>query len=121
LLLDLFEKITDSEPRNSKSWRIHIDGSLALVNLRGLKRFQDPDELRVLVRLSTNYLISCVASASPVPDELIAIRTYAGTHLNVQDPKWRLSDLMVLYANLLSDIRRGILSDNECIERRMDL
>jgi hypothetical protein len=121
LLLDLFEKITDSEPRNSKSWRIHIDGSLALVNLRGLERFQGPDELRVLVRLSTNYLISCVASASPVPDELIAIRTYAGKHLNVQDPKWRLSDLMVLYANLLSDIRRGILSDNECIERRMDL
>lgn len=117
LLLDLFEKITDSRPQNNKSWKSHVDGALALVNVRGLEKFQDPTEFRVLVRLSTNYLISCVASASPVPDELIAIRTYAGKHLEVQDPKWRLSDLMILYANLLSDIRRSSLSDNECIVR----
>ncbi|KAG0649766.1 hypothetical protein D0Z07_3574 [Hyphodiscus hymeniophilus] len=101
LLLDLFEKITDSKARN--------------------QRFQDPAEFRVLVRLTTNYLISCVASSSPVPEQLIAIRTYLGEHLDIQDPKWRLSDLMVLYADLLSDIRRGILSDRECIARCEEL
>jgi hypothetical protein len=121
LLLDLFEKITDSEPRDNKSWRSHIDGALALVNLRGLHKFQDPAEFRVLVRLSTNYLISCVASSSPVPDELVAIRAYAGKHLNVQDPKWRLSDLMVSYANLRSDIRKDILSYDECIRMSTEL
>ena len=121
LLLDLFEKITDSEPQTNKSWRSHMDGALALVNLRGLERFKDPSEFRVLVRLSTNYLISCVASGSAVPEDLIAIRAYAGKHLNVQDPKWRLSDLMVLYANLRSSSQKGILSYDECIAVSVEL
>jgi hypothetical protein len=121
LLLDLFEKITYSEPQKSKSWRSHIDGALALVYLRGLERFQDPSEFRVLVRLSTNYLISCVVSGSPVPGELIAIRAYAGKHVNVQDPKWRLSDLMVVYANLRSDSQKGTLYHDECIGISMEL
>jgi hypothetical protein len=121
LLLDLFEKITDSKPRNNKHWKSHVDGALALVSLRGLERFQNPVEFRVLVRLSTNYLISCVASATQVPDELIAIRTDVGKYLDVQDPKWRLSDLMVLYAGLLSDNRRGILSVYECTVRCTNL
>jgi hypothetical protein len=56
-----------------------------------------------------------------VPDELIAIRAYVGKHLNVQDPRWRLSDLMVEYANLRSEIRRGILSNDECIGASMEL
>ena len=73
LLLDLFEKITNSEPRNKNLWRSHVDGALALVNLRGLERFQDPVEFQVLERLSTNYLVSCVASGSSVPNELITI------------------------------------------------
>ena len=121
LLLDLFEKITDCEPQKSKSWRSHIDGALALVNLRGLQRFQDPSEFRVLVRLSTNHLISCVVSGSPVPKELIAIRVYAGKYVDVQDPKWRLSDLMVVYANIRSDRQKGTLHHDECIRMSMKL
>jgi len=113
LLLDLFEKITHNEPRNNKSWTSHVNGALGLVRLRGLEQFQDPSEFSVRVRLSGFSLISCVASGSPVPDELIAIRAYVGKHLNVQDPRWRLSDLMVEYANLRSEIRRGILSNDE--------
>ena len=121
LLLDLFEKITNGKPRNNRSWKSHVDGALSLVIHRGLERFQDPAELRILFRLSTNYIISCVASSSPVPDELIAIRKYVGNHLDVKHPKWRLSELMVFYANLLSDIRKGVLPENECIARCEEL
>ena len=34
LLLDLFEKITNSNPRSISSWMSHINGALALVELR---------------------------------------------------------------------------------------
>lgn len=115
LILDLFEKITNSEPQYDKAWTGHVHGALALVRLRGLEQFQDPSALRALVRLSTNLLISCVASESPVPNELIELRTHAAKLLNVGDPKWRLSDLMVYYANLRSDIRRGLLSTDDSI------
>ena len=121
LLLDLFEKITDSEPRNNKSWTSHVNGALALVRLRGLEQFQDPSEFRVLVRLNNHYIISCVASGSLVPDELIAIRAYVEKHLKVQDHTLQLSDLMVHYAKLRSEFRRGILSNDEYIRVFMEL
>ena len=115
LLLDLFEKITDSEPQDNKSWTSHVNGALALVNLRGIEHFKDPSEFTILVRLSTHYIVSCVASGSPVPDILNAIQAYIGKHLNVQDPMLRLSNLMVQYATLRSEVRRGILSDDEYV------
>ena len=68
LLLDLFEKITDSEAQN-KSWNSHVNGALALVKFRGLEQFQDHSEFTILARLSTHYIVSCVASDSSVPDK----------------------------------------------------
>lgn len=115
LLLDLFEKITDSEPRNNKSWTSHVNGALALVKLRGLGQFQDPSEFTILVRLATHYIVGCVASGSPVPDMLNAVQAYIGKGLAVQGPMLRFSNLLVQYANLRSEVRRGILSNDECI------
>ena len=58
LLLDLFEKITNTSSRHTKSWVGHVHGALALVKLRGLENFQDPSALRIMERLSNNLLIS---------------------------------------------------------------
>ena len=121
LLLDLFEKITGCERRNNKSWTSHINGALALVRLRGLEQFQDPSEFRVLVRLNNHYLISCIASCSPVPDELVAIRTYVEKRLNVQDHTLQLSTLMVQYAKLRSEFRRDVLFNDDSIGVFMEL
>ena len=53
LLLDLYEKITDTETRNN-SWTSHVNGALALVRLRGLYKFKDQSEFKMLVRIYTN-------------------------------------------------------------------
>lgn len=115
LLLDLFEKITDSEPWNNKSWTSHVNGALSLVNFRGLDQFQQPCEFNILVRLSTHYIVGCVASSSPVPDILNVIQAYIGNRRSAQDPMLRLSNLMIRYANLCSESRRGVLSNDENI------
>lgn len=122
LLLDLFEKITNNEPRHVQSWKSHVNGALALVKLRGLDQFQDPAIIRVLVRLSTNLLISCVATATAVPKELSELRAYAEKYLNIGDPKWDLSALMMNYANLQSASRNNEISDDEriCIILELD-
>jgi hypothetical protein len=119
LLLDLFEKITTVEPRKEKSWTSHINGALALVSLRGLDQFRAPGTLRVLGRLSMNCLISCIASATSVPRELNELRDHIVTHLNVRDPKWRLSDIMVEYANLRSKAARLLLTRDQAIHEAM--
>lgn len=120
LLLDLFEKITDTETRNN-SWTSHVNGALALVRLRGLDQFQDDSDFNMLVRLYRHYIVGCVASDSPVPDNLNAIEAYIGKRLSVKDPMLRLSNLMVQYANLRSKVRKDILSNDECIELSMEL
>ena len=121
LLLDLFEKITDSESRNNKSWISHVIGALALVRFRGIERFQEPYEFRVLVRLNNHYLGSCVTSCSLVPDELAAVRAYVEKYLNAQDHTLRLSDLIIRYAKLRSESRSGVLSHDEYIRVSMEL
>jgi len=41
--------------------------------------------------------------------------------VNTSDPKWRLSNYMILYANLRSDIRQGLLYFDERLSRSLDL
>lgn len=121
LLLDLFEKITDSEPRNDKSWLSHVNGAVALVRLRGLEQFQAPTDLHMLSLLHVNYIVSCVASGSPVPDEVDKIQAYVWRGLDPQDPRLQISDIMVRYANLRSKVRSGVLTSVESIEISKEL
>ncbi|PVH72801.1 hypothetical protein DL98DRAFT_432563 [Cadophora sp. DSE1049] len=121
LLLDMFEKITNLKSRHSDSWMSHVSGALALVNLQGLHYYKGNDVLRVLGRLSTNLLISCIAGERPIPGELIILRKYITEQLNASDGKSRLTDLMIEYGMLRTEIRKGCLSVAECMDKVMEL
>ena len=121
LLLDLFEKITNNNPRSITSWMSHINGALALVELREDPLRQDYTGLRLSTRLSTNLLISCVSANSPVPPGLINLRSSLEPFLNEEDPKWRLSGLVVKYANLKGAIQDGCLSGSDILTRATEL
>lgn len=121
LLLDLFEKITGSKSRTDKSWTSHVSGAVALVKLRGLDQFRDPSEFRLLVRLTNHYLISCVASGLLVPEGLLSIRNYIDKRLDLPDYTLQLSDATMDYARLRSDITKGVLSNDDCINTSMVL
>jgi hypothetical protein len=122
LLLDLYEKITSREPQYDGAWAAHIKGALSLVQLRGDEQYRNPDGLRMLVRLSTNILISCVASDRAVPEEVVALRAAATSPFTKpSDPKWGESELMVEYARLKSQVKHNLLSDDEIVRAGMDL
>ncbi|TVY33493.1 hypothetical protein LSUB1_G006981 [Lachnellula subtilissima] len=121
LVLDLFEKITNADSKHNGAWKSHVNGALALVRLRGLHQFQDPSALKVLVRLSTNFIITAIASGDPVPNELVNLRAYAGKQLHAVDPKWHLTDIMIHYANLRANILRGIISVDDYVRASLKL
>lgn len=124
LLLDLFEKIMNEELRsgNSNAWTNHVNGALTLVKLRGLGGFQGDMALRVLIRLSINLLICCVASGSPVPNDLTNLWSYAGSQLKTKaDPKWNLTSLMMVYANLRNEILENKISVEKYIALSVEL
>ena len=122
LLLDLYEKITSKEPQYDGAWAAHIKGALSLVQLRGDEQYRDPDGLRMLVRLSTNILISCVATDRAVPEEVVALRAaVTSPFTEPSDPKWRESELMIQFARLKSQVKHNLLSDDEIVRAAMDL
>ena len=121
LLLDLYEKITNNNPRSIGSWMSHINGALALVNMRKEPALLDYTGIRLSARLSTNLLISCVSANSPVPPALVKLRADLEPFLNVDDPKWRISGLVVKYANLKGAIQDGCLHTSDIITRATEI
>jgi hypothetical protein len=120
LVLDLFEKFTNTEP--GARWTTHLIGALALVGIRGLSEFQDLPALRILVRLSTNLLISCVTSETYVPTDLVILRKHAERYLSIgEDPKWKLTSLMITYANLRANERYGYLKSEDKLQQALEL
>ena len=95
----------------------HINGALALIEMREGPPLQNHAGLRLSVRLSTNLIISCVAAKSPVPPALIKLRSDLEPYLNKEDPKWLLSGLVVKYANLKGSIEDGCLSSSNVFAR----
>ncbi|MCJ1384296.1 hypothetical protein MMC17_007412 [Xylographa soralifera] len=122
LLLDLYEKITNNELKFEGAWAAHLSGALSLVKLRGDQQFKDPNALRMLIRLSTNLLISCVTSDRIVSAELVALRSIIAAHLPQPcDPKWQESDLVIEFAKLRQDIKDGVLSNDMALSSLVDL
>lgn len=89
LLLDLFEKIANPGGISEKAQRAHIDGSLALVKLRGLNHFTDRAGLKKLTRLTLNVMINCTSHGYPLPPELFLIRNHLSHYVDTKDPKFR--------------------------------
>jgi hypothetical protein len=115
LLLDLFEKITNSEPRSGTFWRSHVDGALALAKARGLEQFMATSDLSMLMRVGTHCIMSCIASESPLPDTLHTLQAYIESQLGAQDLSLRLSNLMMQFAEIWNKIKDGLLPRDECI------
>ena len=122
LLLDLYEKITTREPNFEGAWTAHLSGALTLARLRSVQQFQNPNTLRMLIRLSTNLLISCVISGRPILEELVALRSDIAAYFPEScDPKWKESDLMIECARLWQNINQGDLSDDAVISSLLDM
>ena len=121
LLLDLFEKITDNNPRSTDSWMSHVNGALALVKMRDSYYFSTYTGLRLSIRLTTNLLISCLAANTPVPTSLNKLRSELEPFLNRDNPKWRVCGLVIKYVDLKGAIQHGSLADAATIKRALDL
>ncbi|KAF2468901.1 putative C6 transcription factor [Lindgomyces ingoldianus] len=121
LLLDLFENMTNSGIGFHDTNRAHVNGALALVKLRGLGDFTDTADVRALIRLILNHIISCVSKSDPVPKEIPKILEYAARLMDPMGPKWRLSGLMIEYTNLVSEMNKEGLGDAESVERCVNL
>lgn len=121
LLLDLFEKITRTTPRSYESWTKHIKGALTLSKLRGKDQFQTTVGVRMFIQLSSNIVISCVQRDCNPPAELLELRDLAGTYMDVYDPKWQYSTLVMRFVEFRVAMKNGSLAGSEIIHAAKEL
>ena len=122
LLLDLYEKMSNGNPIFHGAWATHLSGALALVKIRGREQFQQPNVVSMLTRLTTNLVISCVASGRPVPSDVVALRSEIALRvLGPTDPKWQETDLMIKFCCLRQQMREGSFPDDEIISSLISL
>jgi hypothetical protein len=121
LLLDLYENITNQEPKYEGAWAAHLQGALTLVNMRGDEQFDDPIALRMLFRVTTNEIISCVASHRPIPQEIMVLRANIASHSPSLDAKSKESDLTIRFATLRHELEDGNMTDDKAVAAIKDL
>lgn len=125
LILDLFENITNPASKIEDTRRAHVNGALALVKLRGLEHFRDSAGLKALTRLSLNAVVCCISQNDPVPAEIFEIREHNAQFVDVSDPKWRMTGLVLDMTDLVAEMTQRSLKPEEkvrrCIELDMEL
>ncbi len=115
LLLDLFEKMAHV-CRTPDSWSKHIEGAIALAQLRGQKQFQSPLGTRIFVQLNSTILILCLQHTIRVPQALADLRRQADTHVDV-DPKWMYSEQIIMFVDLLAAMKEQAIPRTGIIAR----
>ncbi|KAL9086372.1 MAG: hypothetical protein Q9165_007158 [Trypethelium subeluteriae] len=115
LFLDLFEKMTDRDTRGSRTWMSHVNGGLALAKLRGRNQLTTYTGLRLSIRLFVNLVISCVCGEIEPPTGLDELRCELESFVNKNDPKWRITGLVLRYTSLRAAIQKNALNDADIV------
>jgi hypothetical protein len=111
LLLDMYEKMVNSNPAGS-SWMSHALGGLSLLGPR-LHQFAASVTGRQLCgRLVTALTVSCGATATRVPDALTTLRGYLDPSMSTV--KWRFTGLLSQVVDMQADFHNagGICTAN---------
>jgi hypothetical protein len=116
LLFDLFEKLTRGIQDSASETR-HLEGAMALVQLRSEEQFSSPIRFRMFLKLTLLILQNCLQrKISPSPD-FIALREKSRLYVvNERDPRWRWGELLAGIVKLREDMRRG-LENMEVLDR----
>jgi hypothetical protein len=117
LLLDLFEKMTISVSERNATRHAHVEGALALVNLRGITNFKKGSEVRALLGLSLNATICSLSTGAAIPKEVREIRKHATTFVDTSYPKWRLSECILEFTDMPDEVRNCTMTPQERIAR----
>ncbi len=112
ILLNLFENLTRHQNPIDAETK-HLEGALALVKLRGYQQFQDRMSVILFVHLGSYIVSSCLERGVEVPVDFINLRRQVEEYVDVSEPSWQLSDLMVRAAKFRSAAIQGMLSEVE--------
>lgn len=117
LTFDVYEKITATQ--ESRGRTSHIDGALALVKLRGLEHFKEPNQVKILERLEHSCVATSLTNGLQASDTVASIREHLGRLAmepgSMATLESTATKIVNHYSRLRSDYRNGSISKEEFI------
>ncbi|KAF7505700.1 hypothetical protein GJ744_000549 [Endocarpon pusillum] len=111
-LLGFFEIMTCSSSMSMKAWTNHIDGSIALLNLRGVDMLDSEFGAAVFTQARSQILMSCYQREVHVPPIILELgRRLRGTRDSACRIINDLSDSVARLCEFRASIRDGSLTD----------
>ncbi|KAL3493483.1 hypothetical protein BJX62DRAFT_82052 [Aspergillus germanicus] len=96
MLLALYETVTSDSDGDSNPWDRHVDGALALIQLRGAGQLHNRISRCIFHNLTTEILINCLQRGLRAPITLINLMVDARKYETAQEePATRLADMIV--------------------------
>ncbi|KAF4417515.1 hypothetical protein FACUT_12179 [Fusarium acutatum] len=112
MLLALYETVSSSFNEDLSSWSKHVDGALALIQLRGTGQLRNRIGRRIFLSLRTEILIDCLQRGLPVPKVLIDLMAEARRNETEQEaPAALLADIVVNLCTALPSVEKDIADE----------
>jgi hypothetical protein len=119
LLLTTFEAIVFRGRASPRSWDVHVQGTVALLTVRGESQFDSVIGQKLFHQASMNVRASCSQKRIPVPSKISNLQKYAGTVTETTSGSYKMEILMERYVALRANMR-GMLA-TELVREALDL
>jgi hypothetical protein len=109
LLLTAFEAVVFRGRASPRSWAAHVQGTVALLAMRGEKQFDSVIGQKLFHQASMNIRASCSQRRIPVPTEISNLQKYAATVIETTSGSYRMDMLVERFVALRANMR-GMLA-----------
>jgi hypothetical protein len=109
LILSVFEMVTGSNERSIGAWTEHVNGSAALVKIRGPDQFKTAAGQRMFHQVVSNLMLSCVQRTLPMPYHIIQLRKEVPKFIDQESIGWKLSAVIIDFTFFRAAVREVTL------------
>ncbi len=92
MILSIFETVTGNSERSLAAWAEHVNGSAALVKLRGKDQFKTTAGIKMFLQVTSNMMLSCIQRTTAMPEHFVELRKEAEKYVDPDtNPAWGLA------------------------------
>jgi hypothetical protein len=110
MILSIFETVTGNSERSLAAWAEHVNGSSALVKLRGKDQFKTAAGIKMFLQVTSNMMLSCIQRTTAMPEHMIELRREAENFVDGdKNPAWPLSQNIFDFCSFRAAVRESTL------------
>lgn len=119
MLLTTFETIAN---RSLEAWAKHVEGTVALIKLRGSEQFSTTQGVRLFAQATQSLVVKCQYHGLALPADLLDLEAEAARYSDTNDPAWRYHAVMMSFTNFWAAWKsQRIRNPEACLAKALDL